>query len=456
MPSAEPLIHVRNLRFRYPGASQDTLHIAALDISGKGLIALTGPSGAGKSTLIELLAGTLREPYEGTVQVLGAELRDLTRDADRQRHIRRVGLIPQDYGLLPGRTIEEILRQDLSDAQVPKEEHAARIEKALAQVGLSEFAQRASERLSGGQRQRVAIARMLARDVDLVIADEPTANLDPQLVGETLDLFRELAARVPVIIVTHDGQVAERCNRTIVLQPAVTGEPSTLSSGVRQQASTFNSHRHLVAASVVGVVLLVALAGGVAVAFHRSPGHPAHAGATVARSTPTPSLPSPVPTQPRPTATPALSAAPTLSDPNRPAGIWCPVINGEMPPVPGCELYPSPPTLASPPNSEPVIAGTPVGPTLGSNGTNATSGTMHDPWAVNAGCAGADAAIRVTLETWTAQAEYYSWGDIPCEPQPTAPYYGYEFRRIANVPVQMTVVPETGNVFSWWAQLLQR
>ena len=116
MHSDEPSVHIRDLRFRYPGSPRDTLQIPALDVSGRGLVALTGPSGAGKSTLIELLAGTLREPYMGSVRVLGIELRDLTRDADRQRHIRRVGLIPQDYGLLPGRTIEEVLLQDLSDA----------------------------------------------------------------------------------------------------------------------------------------------------------------------------------------------------------------------------------------------------------------------------------------------------------------------------------------------------
>jgi ABC-type lipoprotein export system ATPase subunit len=226
MAEDQPFVSIRDLRFSYPGTSLDVLRIPALRITGRGLIALTGPSGAGKSTLVELLAGTLREPYQGSVQVLGTELRTLTRDGDRQRHVRRVGLIPQDYGLLPGRTVEDILRQDLADAEVPKAEHAQRIAAALAQVDLSEFGQRLSERLSGGQRQRVAIARMLARDVELVIADEPTANLDADLVAGTLTLLRHLAQRVPVVVVTHDARLAEQCDRTIVLQATMAPEGS--------------------------------------------------------------------------------------------------------------------------------------------------------------------------------------------------------------------------------------
>lgn len=275
MSPDEPTVRIRDLSFRYPGTIHDTLQIPVLNVSGHGLIALTGPSGAGKSTLIELLAGTLREPYEGSVRVLGTELRELTRDADRQRHVRRIGLIPQDYGLLPGRTIEEILRQDLSDAQVPAAEHNDRIARALSQVGLSEFAQRSSERLSGGQRQRVAIARMLARDVDLIIADEPTANLDPQLVGETLALFRTLGSRVAVIIVTHDGKVAEQCDRTIVLQAATAfpeTRPEPREIGISRAAALLQGLRkRQVALLSACLVLIACLLGGVAFAHNQTP-----------------------------------------------------------------------------------------------------------------------------------------------------------------------------------------
>jgi len=213
------LVRIRDLRYSYPGGPE-ILRIPALDISGRGLIAVTGPSGAGKSTLVELLAGTLHEGYEGSVEVLGKEWRDLRRDADRQRHLRRIGFIPQDFGLLPSKTPRETLKQDLVDADVPVEVHASRIEQALSEMELTELADQRISSLSGGQGQRVVVARMLAREVDLVIADEPTANLDPGLREVVMGLLRRMSQHVPVIVVTHDAAVAESCDRTIILQTA--------------------------------------------------------------------------------------------------------------------------------------------------------------------------------------------------------------------------------------------
>lgn len=222
MPADDPsTIRVRDLRYRYPGTDRDVLRIPFLDIRGRGMIAITGPSGAGKSTLIELLAGTLRGDYSGSVEVLGEEWSQLRRDADRQRHLRRIGLIPQDYGLLADRSVAELLAQDLRDSGVDRDEQTERTTRALADVSLTGFEDRHVGGLSGGQRQRVAIARMLARDVDLVVADEPTANLDPALTQETMALFRRLAERTPVVIITHDPSVAAECDQTIVLQSAV-------------------------------------------------------------------------------------------------------------------------------------------------------------------------------------------------------------------------------------------
>lgn len=272
MVTVDPLVRVRDLRYRYPGADCDVLRIPFLDITGRGMIAITGPSGAGKSTLIELLAGTLRGDYQGTVEVLGQEWSQIRRDADRQRHLRRIGLIPQDYGLLPDRSIADLLGQDLRDADIDRRTHRQRIAGALAEVGLTGFEDRQVAALSGGQRQRVAIARMLARDVDLVIADEPTANLDPNLTGETIDLFRRLAENTPVLIITHDPSVAAGCDRTIVLQSAVPDPPAE----PRLPAGR-GGRRSKVAAGLVGVVVLVAAMAGVALSFGNR-GHPHHAG----------------------------------------------------------------------------------------------------------------------------------------------------------------------------------
>jgi putative ABC transport system ATP-binding protein len=252
-------VRIRDLRYRYRGTDRDVLRMGTLDIEGPGLVAVVGQTGVGKTTLMELLAGTLREPYHGSIQVLGVELRGLRRDADRQRHLRRVGLVPQDFGLLPGSTVRDILLQDLADAQVPVAEREERVRHALDRVGLLPFAARDSEQLSGGQRQRVAIARTLARDVDLMIADEPTANLDPAQAESIMALFEELGASRPVLIVTHDMGVAARCGRTIVLRaPVEQGEPARSPGG--QGVETAGRRRHGVSAARGLLILAVTTA----------------------------------------------------------------------------------------------------------------------------------------------------------------------------------------------------
>ena len=140
--------------------------------------------------------------------------------------------------------------------EVPREEQTERLRASLAQVGLSDFAERRISGLSGGQRQRAAIARMLARDVELVVADEPTANLDPERVVEIVALLRGLAAKAPVIVVTHDPHVAECCDRTIVLQAAAgdRGPVETKSA----PAAKRSSKRALALAAIVVAVVLVA------------------------------------------------------------------------------------------------------------------------------------------------------------------------------------------------------
>lgn len=315
---APAAVHVFGLRFRYPGSDHDVLRVPLLEVWGSGLTAITGPSGAGKSTLVELIAGTIREPYAGEISVLGVDLGSLRRDADRQRHLRRIGLIPQDFGLLPDRTVSRILDQDLTDAGVPRPEHERRITEALEQVGLAAFAERPAAMLSGGQRQRVAIARMLARDVELVIADEPTANLDPALVDGMVGLFRDLATTRPVIIVTHDAAVAALCDRTIVLDsPSGAGTAATRLFGRRRWPLVIAGAAVCIAATGVGVVALHGRFGGIAqpatnVAASNKPSAPDSPAASV-RAAPTP-VPSTVPTRPPTAQTTVSSTVPPVID----------------------------------------------------------------------------------------------------------------------------------------------
>jgi ABC-type lipoprotein export system ATPase subunit len=203
--------------------NHDAVSMPSLEINRPGLVAITGPSGAGKSTLLELLAGTLTEQYSGSVQVLGKEWSGLRGDRTRQMHLRRIGLIPQDLGLLPNQTPRQMLRQALLDADMPKSDLDDRILRALTRMDLAAYADRRIAELSGGQKQRVAIARALARNVELILADEPTANLNTQLADETVAVLKQIGQTIPVVIVTHDPRVAQLCGEQVRLSP-----PSTM------------------------------------------------------------------------------------------------------------------------------------------------------------------------------------------------------------------------------------
>ena len=208
-----PVVEVVGLRFRYPGGPL-LLAVDEFCVSEPGLVAVMGESGAGKSTFGALLGGQEQSPYEGSLRVFGQEWSAVVeegRDADRQLHRRRIGYIPQGYGLLPDYTPWDMLLLDMGDAEIPQAERTGRAERALEAMGLAGMADRLIAELSGGQQQRVAIARMLARDVGLVVADEPTANLDVATTRDVLDALRQAARQIPVIVITHDQWVADQC-----------------------------------------------------------------------------------------------------------------------------------------------------------------------------------------------------------------------------------------------------
>jgi putative ABC transport system ATP-binding protein len=245
VPAAPAYIRIRGLRFRYPATGHDALVLPSLEVDQPGLIAITGPSGAGKSTLIELLAGTLNERYSGSAQVLGQEWSELRGDRPRQFHLRRIALIPQDLGLLPNQTPRQMLQQAMLDAGVARAECDDRMARALGDVELTGFADRRIAELSGGQKQRVAIARALVRNVELILADEPTANLHAELADGTLAVLRRIAATVPVLMVTHDPRMAERCDRSIVLSA-----PPAASAVIPAGAATLGGPRAVAAAGL--------------------------------------------------------------------------------------------------------------------------------------------------------------------------------------------------------------
>lgn len=403
MPDIDPLVRIRDLRYRYPGADHDVLRIPFLDVNGAGLIAITGPSGAGKSTLIEILAGTLRGDYSGSVQVLGQEWSDLHRDAERQRHLRRIGFIPQDYGLLTDRSVTALLSQDLRDSGADPSEYRERIGGALREVGLEGFGDRQVAALSGGQRQRVAIARMLARDVELVIADEPTANLDPALAQETLALFRRLADRSPVLIITHDPAVAAACDRTIVLQSAVADvEPPTSASPIRPGRR--RRTRWLAAAVVLGVI------GGASFAIvdAESGKTLVEQGASATNATVPGSLPVPTSTTAgihssrangHTRSTPATTTPPTTTPPTTTPPTT-------TPPATTTPTATPPAAISAPTTIPPPVPGTlPCGP--------AVTGSGIEPTNIDIGCA--DAGVQITNLSWTIWSATGTAGGVGTE-----------------------------------------
>jgi putative ABC transport system ATP-binding protein len=172
------------------------------------MTAVVGPSGSGKTTLLNLMAG-LDRPSDGEVRVLG---RDLNRMTERERlefRLRRLSIIFQNFGLLPLLTARENVAVPLRLRKMRLRERETRVDQALAWVDLSDRAHHRPYELSGGEQQRVAIARALVEDPALVLADEPTGQLDSRTGKLIIDLLRRFATErgVALVVVTHDPQV---------------------------------------------------------------------------------------------------------------------------------------------------------------------------------------------------------------------------------------------------------
>ena len=176
---------------------------------------LTGPSGAGKSTLLRLLLLQER-PSEGDVIVGGRNLSRLTRN-EVQAYRRTVGFVFQDFKLIPTKSVFENVSFALRVLGMPVEQQRRRTSQVLKWVGLQHRLNALPEELSGGEQQRVAIARALVNEPHLVLADEPTGNLDPDLSLEIMNLFRDInASGTTVVVATHDRELIKWTGRRVV------------------------------------------------------------------------------------------------------------------------------------------------------------------------------------------------------------------------------------------------
>jgi putative ABC transport system ATP-binding protein len=217
----EPLIHTRGLTRRYHVGKTEVAALADVELTVEPgeFTALVGPSGSGKSTLLNLIGG-LDRPTAGVVSVGGLSLGAASEA--QLVHYRRtsVGFIFQSFHLLPTLTAVENVESPMILAEVPKRERRERAAGLLAAVGLASRMAHKPNELSGGEKQRVAIARSLANRPRLLLADEPTGNLDSKTGGAILDLLCELLAAqgLTLLMVTHDPEIAARADRIVHLR----------------------------------------------------------------------------------------------------------------------------------------------------------------------------------------------------------------------------------------------
>ena len=182
-------------------------------------ISLMGPSGSGKTTLLNLLAG-IDSPSRGTLEVAGCSLDQMNREKLTKWRSENVGYIFQLYHLMPVLTTFENVELPLLLQNLSKKERRDRVEKVIDQVGLSDRLEHFPRELSGGQEQRVAIARALVADPSLIVADEPTGDLDRDSADEILQILEDLAAKQgkTIVMVTHDPKAAARATRCLQLE----------------------------------------------------------------------------------------------------------------------------------------------------------------------------------------------------------------------------------------------
>ncbi|MGZ6125500.1 MAG: ABC transporter ATP-binding protein [Myxococcales bacterium] len=210
--TAGPIVEIRGLRKVYRRDRQEVTVLDGidLDVPDGAFEALMGPSGSGKTTLLNLIAG-IDQPTSGSIRVAGADISSLGETARARWRAQTIGFIFQFYNLMPVLTAAENVELPLLLTGLRKPERARRVEVALKLVGLQDRMGYTPRQLSGGQQQRVAIARAIVADPKIIVADEPTGDLDRKSAEEVLSLLRTLNETLgkTVLMVTHDPHAAE-------------------------------------------------------------------------------------------------------------------------------------------------------------------------------------------------------------------------------------------------------
>lgn len=212
------MISMQNITKSYEMGTQVVHALRGIDmeINEGEFVAIMGPSGSGKSTLMNIV-GCLDVPNSGTYTIDGIDVSHMTDDEQANIRNQRIGFVFQQFNLLPRTTAVKQVALPLMYAGYDRAERTARAKEALQAVGLGDRMDHRPDELSGGQQQRVAIARALATDPSIILADEPTGNLDTQSGEEIMQIFQELHREkgITLIMITHDPEIGEQAERVI-------------------------------------------------------------------------------------------------------------------------------------------------------------------------------------------------------------------------------------------------
>jgi len=228
--SADPVLSLAGVTKVYRSGSLEVaaLRGITLDVQPGEYVAVMGPSGSGKSTLMHII-GCLDVPSAGSYHLAGEDVSTMSEDELAEVRNRRIGFVFQQFNLLASMTAWSNVALPLAYAGISRPQRRQRAEAALARVGLGDRVAHRPGELSGGQQQRVAVARALVTEPALILADEPTGNLDSTSTADVLSLFDELhdAGRT-VVLITHEKDIADRAGRIVRLRDGLVTDDSVL------------------------------------------------------------------------------------------------------------------------------------------------------------------------------------------------------------------------------------
>lgn len=220
MATKTPVISLRDITKTYvsPAGEYTALKDITLDIHSGDFVAIMGPSGSGKSTLMHIM-GALDTPTSGVYKFNGKNISNYTGDQLAEIRNKEIGFVFQAFNLLPRTTVIDNVIRPMMYSEIPKNKHLDRGMKLLSEVGLADKANNLSNHISGGQVQRVAIARALVMNPSVILADEPTGNLDSKTAFGIMDFLLKLnKAGNTIVIITHEEEVADYARRKIFLR----------------------------------------------------------------------------------------------------------------------------------------------------------------------------------------------------------------------------------------------